>query len=237
MSAVFRWLILLLLLTLSLGVAWVIWQGGEARLPEESVVQEHEELTTPLRLKGFSYSSVEAGVVRSRLRADLLQVLPRRLGGFQLRGANELTLFNVDLETFFSKDAKEGELLSGEAMQGQLSTLQGVKGLGRIGRVVMKPFHGRLYVAQIARSEIRAETANVDFSRHTTLFDTATLCEVGGERCIDAGRILWDDASKRFSIPGDFVARTAQRQAAGKGLYVYPDFRLERMPLPESETP
>ncbi len=237
MSAAFRLLILLLFLSLTLGVVWVIWEGEGARLANNEISQGKEELSTPLRLKGFSYTSVEGGVLRSRLRADLLVVLPRRLGGFQMRGANDLTLFNVDLETFFSDDAKEGELLSGKAMQGQLSTLQGVKGLGRIGRVVMKPFHAKLHVAQVARSEIQAEGADVDFSRHATRFDKATLCEVGGVRCIDAGRILWDEANKRFSIPGDFLARTPTRQGAGKGLYVYPDFRLEPMPQENSETP
>jgi hypothetical protein len=231
-----NWLILLCC-TVLLG-GWLLYSLYAAapaqtlKITTSSVADKRAE-KVPIEFEGLTVSSYTKGELQSRVKIKSMRAAPRKIMVFQVKSLNELLLFDVHAE-IFENETEPAELLPLGEMQKQLSGVGMKKAMGRITQARMLRFSARFTREGKETLHLEAQEGIIDFQKHNTALQNASLFQPSSQRKISSSRIDWDTTSKRFIIPGEYQERQGDKLLRGSGISVGTDFSIS--PLPSTKT-
>ena len=231
-----NWLILLFC-TLLLG-GWLLYllfaaTPTQPRKIATTSVADKAADKMPMEFAGLTVSSYTKGELQSRVKINSMRSAPRKIMVFQVKSLNELLLFDVNAEIFESA-AKPAELLPLGEMHKQLTGVGMKKALGRITQARMLRFAATFTRAGKETLHLEAEEGTIDFQKHNTVLQNASLFQASSQHRIISSRIDWDTTSKRFIIPGEYQEHHGDKLFRGSGISVGTDFSIS--PLPAVKT-
>lgn len=192
----------------------------------------HERLHQ--KITGLSFNQYSDHGIVTRLEADTLTVVPRRLLFFNIKSINEVRLSNVRAETYIYPDASQetrllprtADMLTSESGS---SNNNPASELGLITRSTVDGVHLKIFKAGSLAVVLRAGHAETDMISGKTRLKNAIIENPGATRRITSKKMTWDAKDQEFRIPGNYVAYTDKGRASGRGIKVDLDFQISSL--------
>lgn len=161
----------------------------------------------PLHIEELDYTTYEKGKATSHVKAQRLEVRPRKLGVFRVKSVNELYLKKLKLEVMSAKSSSSNntsnaEASVGELLAGSLNGLARMRNLGRIQQTVVEGFEIRTVATEQRQLErlVRARQAVFDVRKKELELEHAHIELFALKRRLTAPQIVWDEREKIWLI-------------------------------------
>ncbi len=230
----------LLLLTIVLfvgGLVWLLVNGHDSK-PAVSLLEKGRQ--RPLSITGLVYDSYRNNKLATSIRAEQLQVKPRKFGIFRVRNLNEVSLKRTRFDLFQdSSVAAEGEnqaqmsLTAGFA-EG-VNGLTGLRGMGQISRATIDSMSLNISRDGKPWLHLQARSAIFDLKKHLFDFNKARLLGPQKDFQLVTALLRWDEQQKIFHVPGDYRLITSEGIKQGSGAVVDDQFNVR--PISKESAP
>ena len=191
-----------------------------------------------MEIAGLKYSNYKEGKLQSRVQAEQLMVVPRKIGAFQIKSINEAVITRFRLEMHSSNLAAEPK--TGSALPDELS--DGIKGLAAIkgtGRIVKMTIAGMEILS--LRDEkpefiLQARVGSFD-ARHKQLqLENVTMLQPENHLRLTTDLAIWNKEINAFEIPGPYVLYRGKEVVKGERVFIDLAFRIIREKNPQKKS-
>jgi len=192
------------------------------------------------RIEGFSFADYIDGKLGSKIKADLLQVVPIKFFIFKLNKINEIRLTNATYEYYEEKSTwiNNKMVANGDAHTEiadpfkKIIPKDGIKnilpGTGMIKRIVIDKFTLTRHVNTKPVIKVLSSQTIIDLGKHKTTFRNLTLVHPKTGKRIYTHDAHWDKKAKAFVIPGKYQVTSPRGKAKGEGIMVDLNFKVKK---------
>jgi len=183
-------------------------------------------------LDQFIYTAYENNLVTNVIKGDSLVVNPRRVGLFNVKNVNEITVSNARYDVYFHR-GEEIALNPFSTIQGALSfqdsdddpdSISLPAEFGVITRQVVNDLEQNIYHDKSLDMVISSRKVYVDNKDRVPVYlDTSFTDRHTGSR-IFCKKAIWNKKEERFRIPGVYVLMQKGEQKRGHGISLDLDF-------------
>ena len=190
-------------------------------------------------LDQFVYTASENNLVTNVFKGDSLVVNPRRVGLFNVRNVNEITVSNARYDVYFHR-GEEIALNPFSSIQGALS-FQGSDDdpdsislpaeFGVITRQVVNNLVQNIYHDKSLDMVISSRKVYVDNKDRVPVYLDANFTNRQTGSRIFCKKAIWNKKEERFRIPGVYVLMQQGEQKRGHGISLDLDFTIRSLRL------
>ena len=184
-------------------------------------------------IKGLKYEVSGPNGIVTRVKADSLSLVARRIFLFNIKSLNEIQLENAEIEAhFFEEPSEKLDLLpfhddSNLFGSGGILAAESGKPYGTITRsVIYRGVSVKIFNSDALVLTLTADSASVKNKKSYPEFFRARLESAESGKRIISDKIIWDVKARWFVIPGPYLAQTPKGRASGTDITVDLDFNV-----------
>ena len=187
--------------------------------PGKSNRRIQKQASHPLKITGIDYQAWNSGQILVKVRAETLEIRPRKFWAFNIRPFNEAVLTKAAIELNLPEDEKRKEEFSMSSLLSPYTAdlLKGTKSNGIVTRGVVKELNITIRKKNKKIFDLKAERADFDFKKNQTRLKTASLEDSATNGRLTTSLIVWDGQADSFVIPGEYFFRKGHSGEIGKG--------------------
>ncbi len=180
----------------------------------------------PLKITGIDYQAWQSGQILLKVRADTLEIGPRKFWAFNIRPFNEAVLTKAAIELNLPEDGKSKEKLSMSSLLSPYTAdlLNGAKSTGIVTCGVVEELNVTIRKKNKKIFDLKAERADVDFKKNQARLKAASFEDPATNSRLTASLIVWDGQADSFVIPGEYFFRKGRSGEIEKGRGLTLDF-------------
>jgi len=188
-------------------------------------------------LHQFVYTTQENNLVTNVIEGDSLVVNPRRVGFFNVKNVNEVTLSTARHDVYLSRGGAIG-LNPFQTVQGALSFQDGDDNAGSLSlperygvitRQVIDGLEQNIYHDESLDMVISSRKVFIDNKgKRPVYLNTSFTDRRTGSRLL-CKKAIWEKKEERFRIPGAYILVREGRQERGHGISLDLDFVIKTL--------